>query len=142
MKAPVAPSPCLGAEPGGADLSTVKLGEGVGVGTGVTTGVGVGATKTGSDSGVASTGGAAGKGCGAAGITSPGTRAGVLKVDCGVPISWKIDVKLGSEVVAGTADSGAGDEDWPNTAVNSPTVFLGGSIGCDENDGMSADLSP
>ncbi|HXJ88523.1 MAG TPA: hypothetical protein VMS18_17010 [Candidatus Binatia bacterium] len=141
MNAPVAPSPCLD-ELGGADLSTGRLGEEVGVGTEVTIGVGVGATKTGSDSGVVLTGGAVGKGSGAAGITSPGTRLGVLNVDWGVPMSLKIDVKLGSDVPAGTADSGAGGEVWPNTAVNSPTLFFGGSTGSDENDGMSADLSP
>jgi hypothetical protein len=57
-------------------------------------------------------------------------------------MSLKIDVKLGSEVLGGAGDPGAGDVVLPNSAVKSPTVFLGGSMGWEENAGISAGLSP
>ena len=59
-----------------------------------------------------------------------------------IPISLKIDVKLGSEALDDTCDPGAGGVVRPKIAVNSPTVFFGGSMGWEENPGISAGLSP
>ena len=76
-------------------------------------------------------------------MTPPCTVGGALNAGCGViPMSLKIEVKLGSEALGETGDPEAGGVVRPNIAVNSPTVFFGGSTGWEENDGISAGLSP
>ena len=57
-------------------------------------------------------------------------------------MSLKIDVKLGSEGFEEGGDAGAAGVVRPNMAVNSPTLFFGGSMGSEENAGISAGLSP
>jgi hypothetical protein len=59
-----------------------------------------------------------------------------------IPMSLKIDVKLPSDALEDAGEAGAGVVVRPNSAVNSPTFFFGGSIGWEEKDGISAGLSP
>jgi hypothetical protein len=47
-------------------------------------------------------------------------------------MSLNIDVKLDPGALGGAGDAGVLGVAPPNTAVNSPTFFFGGSIGCDE----------
>jgi hypothetical protein len=47
-------------------------------------------------------------------------------------MSSKIDVKLDPGALGGAGDTGGLGVAPPNTAVNSPTFFFGGSIGWDE----------
>ena len=134
MNAPVAPSPGKELGRDGSGLSTGTLGDGgiAGVGgAGITTGVS-GAAKTGSGTGVAFIGGAAGKCCAGSCTTPPCIGAGASNDGWGVPMSLNIPVKLGPEALGGAGvaeDEGVAP---PNTAVNSPTFFFGGSIGSDE----------
>ena len=60
----------------------------------------------------------------------------------GVPMSLNIEVKLGSDASADVGLAARAGVACPNSAVNSPTVFFGGSIGCDENAGTSEGVSP
>jgi len=103
--------------------------------------IGTGAAKTGSATGVIFIGGA-GRAGASGRRTPPCTGVEVLKSGLAVSMSLKIPVKLGPEsgfpaapVIAGAAVA------WPKTAVNSPTVFFGGSIGWDVKRGMSDGLS-
>lgn len=74
-------------------------------------------------------------------MTGPSTGAGGLNVD-GLPMSLNIDVKLGSDEFADVGFAALEGVACPNSAVNSPTVFFGGSIGCEENAGTSEGVSP
>jgi hypothetical protein len=47
-------------------------------------------------------------------------------------MSLNIDVKLDPGALGGACDVGGLGVAPPNRAVNSPTFFFGGSIGCDE----------
>jgi hypothetical protein len=60
----------------------------------------------------------------------------------GVPMSLNIEVKLGSEAFADVGLAALAGVACPNKAVNSPTVFFAGSLGCEENAGTSGELSP
>lgn len=65
-------------------------------------------------------------------MTGPCAGVGGLNVGCAGGMSLKIDVKLDAAALGGVGDDAAGDDAWPNRAVNSPTFFFGGSIDCDE----------
>jgi hypothetical protein len=142
MNAPVAPSPddelCREA-PGLSTGILVGDGKAGAGGVAVTTGVGVGVTKRGSGSGATFIGGTEGSGCGDGGITGVGACG--LNVGCAGGISLKIDVKLDSEEFGGAGVAGADGLACPNSAVNSPTFFFGGSMDCDDKLGIS-ELSP
>ena len=143
INAPVAPSPGNGCLEG-TGFSTGALGDtGIaGAEEGLGGATGVGATKTGSGRGVTFTGGTDGTGGAAGGMIAPCTAGGALNGACCVPMSLNIDVKLGSDALADAGLAALGGVAWPNRAVNSPTVFFGGSIGSEENDGISEGLSP
>ena len=74
-------------------------------------------------------------------MTGPSTGGGGLNV-AGAPMSLNIDVKLGSDEFADAGFAPLEGGACPNNAVNSPTVFFGGSIGCEENAGTSEEVSP
>jgi hypothetical protein len=57
-------------------------------------------------------------------------------------MSLNTPVKLSSEASDGAGVDAGGADDRPNRAVNSPTVFFGGSIGRDEEAGISEEFSP
>ena len=62
-------------------------------------------------------------------MTPPFRGGGALKAGWDVPMSLNIPVKLGSETLVETGDAGSGVVVLPKRAVNSPTLFLGGSMG-------------
>ena len=74
-------------------------------------------------------------------MTLPSTGGGVFNV-AGVPMSLNIEVKLDSDAFADVGLAALAGVDCPNRAVNSPTVFFAGSLGCEENAGTSEGLSP
>ena len=139
--APVAPSPANDAGRGAAGFSTDTLGSGGSIAAPGVGATGVGVTNTGSGSGAPLIGGTDGNGRTGAGMTLPSTGGGAFNV-AGVPMSLKIEVKLGSDAFADVALAALAGDACPNRAVNSPTVFFAGSLGCEENAGTSEGLSP